>query len=532
MLIYNHDKQMVGVDEATLKQIGYDSLNAFLKEHSDIADLFVKKPGYVHKFQNFSWIDFVQHAEADETKVIVMNGQKQFSCTLEVSQLYMTASPDEPGYLIEFKHIRSLHGATTENEAPVVEERVAPIIDEPDLPMQVLEEQEPTILEEPDLFDIPDVPPMSIPDINPDGSLDISMDVDEPSTPAPKEKPMLGDYINAEEKAFIDNLQTDKSYLYDPHVAADELGLPVELIEEFIGDFIQQAHDFKTSLFDAALKEDFDEVHVLSHKLKGVAANLRVEDAFEVLSIINNSRDQVESEANLKQFYRIIAKMEGEEVPELIAEEAPATEAKVPELPAEDDDIYDLGFTLDEPDESITLKEHTPPAAQKDDDADDLFALTLPDDENDDDLPQGLYLPSDDEADEAPITFETPALAQTSDDSDKPRNDAVASKSSESEPLHYDMKKAAMELDLKEEFVKELCVEFKQEAEQKKDLLLQAIGQEDFRQIQSIAFEFKGLADNLRIEQLSDALKKLIRENSTESAQEEAERFYRLLKQI
>jgi len=532
LLIYNHEKQMVGVDETTLKQIGYDSLNAFLKEHSDIADLFVKKPGYVHKFQNFSWIDFVQHAEADETKVIVMNGHKQFSCTLDVSPLYMTASPDEPGYLVDFQHIRSLHGAAMDSTAPVIEESAIPINSEPDLPMDTLDDRESTILEEPDLFDIPDGPPMSIPDINPDGSLDVSMDFDKPSAPTPKEKPMLGDYINPEEKAFIDNLQTAKSYAYDPHVAADELGLPVELIEEFIGDFIQQAHEFKTQLFDAALKEDFDEAHVLSHKLKGVAANLRVEDAFEVLSIINNSRDQIETEANLKQFYRIIAKMEGEEVPELMAAEASTKETQAPELPDEDDDIYDLGFTLDEPDETITLKESTPPPVKADDKTDDMFALTLPDDDDsDDNMLDNLYLPPDDGPEEEPITLQ-PATPQEPETTEEPKVETGTSQADKHEPLHYDMKKAAMELDLKQEFVNELCMEFKQEAEAKKEALLLAIDQQDFRRIQSMAFEFKGLSDNLRIDQLSETLKTLIRENSAVSAKEEAERFYQLLKQI
>jgi len=529
VLIYNHDKQMVGVDEETLKQIGYSSLAAFLEEHSDIADLFVKKPGYVHKFQNFSWIDFVRHADAEESKAIIMNGPKHFSCTISITPLFLTEAPDKEGFAVIFKHVRSMSGAGTEIETGP-EDIAARAIgeEETELPLPSLETAEQTVLAEPDVFDIPDIPPLSIPDINPDGSLNIPLEIEEEAKAPSKIKPMLGDYINAEEKAYIDNLQTDRSYVYDPHIAADELGLPVELIEEFIGDFIQQAHEFKAPLFDAALKEDFDEVHILSHKLKGVAANLRVEDAFEVLSIINNSRDQVETEANLKQFYRIISKMEGNEVPELIASAEEPSAQTVPEsLPPEEDDIYDLGFTLEEPHESVTLEEieHEP---------------LMPETPSSISMEEDLFI--DFETPEVPQEPATPdMLAESAEPHEEiipaigdmsRENEIMPAPESAEEPLQYDRKKAALELDLKEQFVDELCSEFKQEAFSRKEALYSAIDTEDFFRVQAIAFEFKGIADNLRIDQISDSLKKLIRNDSAAAAKKEAERFYRLLEQI
>jgi HPt (histidine-containing phosphotransfer) domain-containing protein len=118
---------------------------------------------------------------------------------------------------------------------------------------------------------------------------------------------MLGDYINQEEAAYLDNLKTPGDYQYDPHIAADELGLPVELIEEFIGDFIQQANDFRDDLFDANLKEDFDEVHILSHKLKGVAANLRIEDMRQLMENAQHAKTLEEIEKSLTAFYRKLA---------------------------------------------------------------------------------------------------------------------------------------------------------------------------------------------------------------------------------
>lgn len=522
MLVYNHEKEMIGVDEETLNQIGYGSLGAFLEDHRDVADLFVKKPGYIHNFQNFSWIDFVRHADAEETKAIVKNGNKHFSCIVTVTPLYLTSAPEQEGYEVVFKHVRSLNGSEMVEEFPA--ERNAPAI-EPDEDLELtlsLETSEPAILEEPDVFDIPDVS-LTMPDINPDGSLDISLDIDEEPEAAPSKssKPMLGDYINAEERAYIDNLQTDKNYVYEPEIAAEELGLPVDLIEEFIGDFIQQAHEFKGDLMEAAMKEDFDEVHVLSHKLKGVAANLRVEDAFEVLSIVNNSRDAVEIEANLKHFYRIIAKMEGKELPEheeaMMPAEAPAEApaviaAEAPEKTPvpEEEDIYDFGLVLEKPapeEPSVTAVEEVP-------------------------MPEPSEPAAAAQKKEPAIT-----VSEESDERDTARSDAIED-DTVSEPvaagevLQYDARKAALELDLKEAFVHDLCQEFKHEAKEKHDELTAAIETEDFMKTQGIAFEFKGLADNLRIEQISDSLKKLIRNNTVPAAKKEAERFYQLLEQI
>ena len=96
-----------------------------------------------------------------------------------------------------------------------------------------------------------------------------------------------------------------------------ELGLPVDLIQEFIGDFIQQSHDFHDPLFDALAARDLETIKTLSHKLKGVAANLRIEDSFEVLSIINTTKDFDEISANLKYYYHLIAKLEGNESAQL-----------------------------------------------------------------------------------------------------------------------------------------------------------------------------------------------------------------------
>lgn len=616
MLIYNHNKELVGIDDETLHHLGYKTLAEFLQDYSDVAQLFVKKPGYIHNFQNFPWIDFVLHADAEDARVIIQSDKKHFSCNLVITPIFLSDAPDREGYAVQLKHIKPLSGGYEAFERepmepaavvpPVVpvehEEPVFPSEKEFEPPMAAKTAEEPPVLEESEMFEIPEIPEIELPEINPDGSLKEPEIFEPVAEPAKAEKPMLGDYINIneEEQAYLDNLETDKNYVFDPHIAADELGLPVELIEEFIGDFIQQAHEFKQGLFDAALQEDYDEVHILSHKLKGVAANLRIEDAFEVLSIVNGSRDQVEIEANLKQFYRIVAKMEGKEVPEFVETEAPAGAEAVREIPHEEE-LYDLGAMLETPHEPETELPHPEteagaetaaetyneeelydlgldeilkkePSAQPEEETEtaeevhheeelyDLGLETLPteepatpaEEETEAELPplKEKEGPSEPAIPSAPgeevepfamdiIPSEEQHLIKEAVEAQEYKQlsgeglkDAGLLPGAEKVSLRYDVRKAAAEIGLREAFVQSLVNDFAKDAIAKRTELMQAISNEDFKKIRTIAFEFKGLADNLRIEQISESLKKLLRHEQAPAVKKEAEHFYALLKQL
>ena len=70
---------------------------------------------------------------------------------------------------------------------------------------------------------------------------------------------------------------------YNPQTAADELNLPVELIEEFVDDFIEQARHDIDHLLASYYQKDMDNIHELGHKLKGAASNLRINDLADIL---------------------------------------------------------------------------------------------------------------------------------------------------------------------------------------------------------------------------------------------------------
>ncbi|MDP3291315.1 MAG: hypothetical protein Q8M43_04710, partial [Sulfuricurvum sp.] len=310
--------------------------------------------------------------------------------------------------------------------------------------------------------------------------------------------PMLGDvrYSNAE-KEFINTLKVDKSYRFDPNVAAQELGLPVDLIQEFIGDFIQQANEFKEELFEAVLRGDINNLKILSHKLKGVAANLRIEDAFETLSVINTSDDSIEIEANLKYFYTIIEKLEGKEaVQEEVIEETLPTYEPI-SLP-ENDDIYEFAFKEKEP--LLIHEEHLYQNAIEKDETPIELAYDEPFKE--------IVLPP-----EESIPEEIPEVETT-------------------RTLHYDKFFIAGQLGIEVDFFNELIDEYKHDALRAGSEISGAISAFDTHAWKKTASQLKGISDNLRLTEISDELAILSQTNDAQEANKASKRLNSFLEQL
>jgi HPt (histidine-containing phosphotransfer) domain-containing protein len=471
MLIYDHNKQFLGIDDDDLKNLGYSSAGALLQECSDFADLFVKRPGYIHNFKNFEWIDFVLHAEAEDSKAIIHTSKSNFTCKLVVKPFHLLDNADENAFMIVLQNLKPLSDEESSKVAhdiemhpspsvskPVIDDPLTPHVPLPDVSLPNFDELPSTELREPDIFDVPqeiepfapqerapvidedtfkldvddiysDVPKV-IPDtIEPDlfaqepeetsllkeeSSKEATFD-DTPKRSNLPDIPMLGDQLSKQDHEYLDNLNTDRDYVYDPAIAANELGLPVDLIEEFIGDFIQQSHDFHDELFEKVEEQDRESVQTLSHKLKGVAANLRIEDAFEVLAIINTSHDFDEIKANLKYYYHIIAKLEGDESAQLNFDmplQEPAQPSPLIQDKEDDDPLSDLVedeepiksedsdesiYTFDLPDDDFKpdrddISDLVEPEENKSVQDDDIYDFDIPkkppvfDDEDDDEI--------------------------------------------------------------------------------------------------------------------------------------------------
>jgi len=150
---------------------------------------------------------------------------------------------------------------------------------------------------------------LSLGDEEPDEELSLSDDDIEDG------ESVLDDEEAQKVKDLLDETSDDESSSkileYEPQYVANELGLPVEEIEEFIQDFINQAFEFKDELYASLRNNDLDNVKALSHKIKGVAANLRMQEALDAISIVNTSSDNSEIESTLDDFYKVVDKLAG-----------------------------------------------------------------------------------------------------------------------------------------------------------------------------------------------------------------------------
>ncbi len=606
MLIYDHNKEFIGIDESSLTLLGYTSFNDLLSDHKDVAELFVKKVGYIHNFTNFPWIDFVLHAESDDSKVIIAGKTKSFSATISITTLHLSQAPEETAYAVELNNIQNYQ--LDAGEQP----EVAPSSFTPDISSFVEPEPTPEPLESfeapaPQTFEAQpqeDLAPLtfdddvfsdtpaveSTPEPEPahaqEDDLDIFFGDEEPEPePEPQEieipkketsvldsikedndaTPMLGAYLTEEEKAYLADLEFDDNYVYNPQIAADELGLPVDLIEEFIGDFINQAHEFKDQLFDAIAKEDFDNIKVLSHKLKGVAANLRIEDSFEVLRNINESNDPNECEANLKKFYLTIAKLEGKDIEEVKQElESPTRDLydldiKTPEvtedtLPEAQEPVEMPGFKEEffespepEPEPSFELPDLTPDVAPE---ATQTFEtesfeeepLLPPLNETEEgtydfglvqsDTNEPLIVLEDEEEVKKELsTFDVADEAEVLadlQDFEEPNEDTLA----DQPVLTYDVNTAAAEIGLSADLVGALIDDYIVEANEMKDKLLEVLDNSDMIRLKGYAIQLKGVSDNLRINEISDTLQKLISSTDQTQAKAAIQEFYGFINQL
>lgn len=542
MLLYNNKQEFIGIDDEGLRLLNYSSLEELLGVCSDVADLFANEPGYVHNFKNFGWIDFLLHADLDASSAIVRANGRTFSCRLNVTAFHLCAHPAQNGYSIEMSQIKSISGedfktpvttqkassyAFTPPSEPVVTQSV------PATPLPDYTHLTPTQLSEPSTFDIPITQPTSLDDTEDmyaslmaplndreidtftQESADEVMVVVAKPTPTPSmssPKPIVGNSLySVAEQEYLSHHKVQASYVYDPSVAASELGLPVDLIEEFIGDFIQQSHEFKNELFEAAAKSDVNTLHILSHKLKGVAANLRVENALESLATINSSTEPVEIEANLKYYYEVIAKLEGKEAPSALGTVAQTPLVKKEEI---------------KPTEAISLEE-----------LDDIYSFSLKQDD------KSLLVHQDDiyNEDEGSInTAEESApfkkeFLELHDEADKdalpPREPSFESEDTEttaeaiSAPLHYDVKAVAGALGMEPSFMEELLHDYKVDASAMSTTIIQAIKSFDTHAWKNSAAKLKGISDNLRLSEISDELAIL---SITNDAQEAKKSFLRL----
>jgi len=85
--------------------------------------------------------------------------------------------------------------------------------------------------------------------------------------------------------------------------AAKDLSLPAELIEEFIHDFIKQAHEETDKMLEAYEKGDLETINKIGHLLKGTASNLRINPLADTLYEVQFCNDSSKLEPLIKEYW-------------------------------------------------------------------------------------------------------------------------------------------------------------------------------------------------------------------------------------
>jgi len=337
MLIYNHQKELMGVDEHSLKTLGFSTFSQLISEVEDFADLFVKTPGYIHNFKHLHWIDFLICADPNqESKVIIKVKDKNFRCNLDIKMIYLKEDPNERAYAVNLLNLKAL--TQTEYEMAKENKEHKPALC-PNISLDILEDdyEQDEVEEECVEVKLDEVEEEDT--IYIDNFEDFIVDAYE-DEPLELEYDEMPQEIEEELPVSIYGqfLEIGSDYVYNPQLASDELGLPLELIEEFVQDFISQANEFKEDLYASLSEHNIENVKILSHKLKGVAANLRIEDAFEVLNRVNSSENLLELKQSLNKFYEMVQKL-GEK--KTVKDKMPIEEHIFePELKKEEMQIY------------------------------------------------------------------------------------------------------------------------------------------------------------------------------------------------
>ena len=571
MVIYNHKKEFVGIEEKDLRALKLSSLAELQSEAADFADLFVKTPGHIHNFKHVHWLDFIGSADSiDENRVIISVKGRNFKAVVEVQKLYLVDAPEKEAYGVVLSGLRELTREENERISGDLSQRVAPVgapTTPPPSSMDDKEEMEsqdeptpvaPSVIDDP--YAKEEV--VASPQMEEEEELSIDLgdslyeETPQETLPEPEIEQRDEDLVEISTEELSSNqpkegfeIEDDdkfRDYRYDPELAAKELGLPADLVEEFIQDFIAQAHEFKPDLYEALDAGRMDNLRMLSHKLKGVAANLRIEDAYDALVTINTSDDIDLVKHTLDKFYNyIIKKLAGEDV-----EALQAAASTPPPASAEPEQIEEIkleldAIELDEPEQEESSKQATQPEEEKLELAldDDIFeqedqsefqeeqtpSLEQESQEDEDEKLELLFDEEEEEnaGEEAQVSESTQEEAPQEEEElfelslDEPEDTQSEEEESlllQEESVSIDKEHAASELGIDTAAYEELLGDYVTDAKMAIEQMEQALTEGDDENLKRLAIRLKGMSENMHLTEITKNLERLVTEQDADKA--------------
>ncbi len=71
MVFYDEYDEIIGVDRSSIDFFGCSDIDEFKKDIDDVSNLFIKKDGYVYKFDHYTWLDFINYSQESINKVLI-----------------------------------------------------------------------------------------------------------------------------------------------------------------------------------------------------------------------------------------------------------------------------------------------------------------------------------------------------------------------------------------------------------------------------------------------------------------------------
>lgn len=271
MVLYDNKSNLVGVSQDTINFLGYEDIDELKTYTEDVANMFVKKSGYIHKFNDFSWIDYILHGGSSNKNAIIKlkNGKEE---EVEIGITELISKENDAYYLVEFLPIKN------DEKEPLYEEQIIEV--KPEEKEQIIQiKQIETVSHE--------VPKKEQNNINNTQS-----------------KPQNNDFF--QENLSVENLSflnahslpisaSNKTKKVDIDKMKKLLGMDEEKLKELVKDFFDYADIVNTKMVDAVDVNNAEIIHNFASELQGASELLGIEclsDSLEKLKVCTN--DEIE----------------------------------------------------------------------------------------------------------------------------------------------------------------------------------------------------------------------------------------------
>ncbi len=289
VILYNSKNNFIGIGKEELSFLGYSDISELKTYVNDVADLFVQKSGYVHKFKNFSWIDYVLHSGAStKTAIVRLKNGSEIEVKLDIKELMLCEPKDdeEMYYQVELKRaIDNLKISNLANSTDVKDEVM-------DFNLSVGSETfESKKINSTNLKSNPNQLNEEIIEVKAKKNrpIDQSQLHDKQSNQAD-----LKDDDFLKEHALP---TTKQAYAYEKNIkeVSAELGLSEEKIKDFIEQFFEYIKDENKRLESYILNKDLYNITSIIYPIKGLSDIFKFNSVSQVfVDFLNSDRSDLE----------------------------------------------------------------------------------------------------------------------------------------------------------------------------------------------------------------------------------------------